>query len=154
MQESVTLRDLGRLLRERRKRDEVSLRQAATEIGISFNSLARIERGQPPDVATFQRLAEWLAIPPSAFFAEGRRAATPTPTAIAAHLSADPALTEEAAERIAAIVEELYSALARRQTAAAFHLRAARTMRADAAVILADLIQNMQQALEKRRGAG
>lgn len=149
----MALPDLGRLLRERRKRDRLSLRQAAAEIGISFNSLARIERGRVPDIATFQRLAEWLGVSPAAFFEPQQGRVTPTPTAIAAHLSADPALTEGAAERIAAIVEELYGTLARKDTAAAFHLRAARALRTDAAVLLADLIQRMQRVLEEGRGA-
>ncbi len=149
----MTLPDLGRLLRERRRRDGLGLRKAAAEIGISFNSLARIERGRVPDVATFKRLAEWLGVSPAAFFEPQQERVTPTPAAIAAHLSADPALTEEAAERIAAIVEELYGTLARRDTAAAFHLRAARALRTDAAALLADLIETMQRALEQRHGA-
>ena len=153
MQESLTFPDLGRLLRERRKRDSLSLRQAAIEIGISFNSLARIERGRVPDVATFKRLAEWIGVSPAACFEPRQDRVTPTPAAIAAHLSADPALTEEAAERIAAIVEELYGTLVRRDTAAAFHLRAARALRTDAAALLADLIEGMQRALEQRHGA-
>jgi len=152
-QESLTPRDLGRLLRERRQRDGLSLREAAEDVGISFNTLARIEKGHVPDVGTFQRLAEWVGVPPGAFFGPERRRSESTPDIVASHLRADPALTDEASMRISSIVSELYSTLARSADTTAVHLRSARTLRADAAVRLANLIEDMQRALEQEDAA-
>jgi transcriptional regulator with XRE-family HTH domain len=150
----LTPSDLGRLLRDRRTQDRISLRQAAEELGVSFNSLARIEKGHIPDVATFQRVAEWIGIAPSQFFGPGSQRSSSTPDAVAAHLKADPALSEDAAEQIASIVSQLYSALAQDTSTTAVHLRSARALRADAAVRLADLVVRMQHTLEREDAAG
>lgn len=152
-QEPLTPRDLGRLLRERRRRDGLSLRQAAQDVGVSFNTLARIEKGHVPDLGTFQRIAEWVGVPPGAFFHPQPRRSESTPDIVANHLRADPALTDEAAQRIASIVSDLYSALARSTATTAIHLRSARALRADAAVRLADLIVQMQCKLEQENAA-
>jgi transcriptional regulator with XRE-family HTH domain len=152
-QEPLAPGDLGRLLRERRRRDGLSLREAAQDVGVSFNTLARIEKGHIPDVGTFQRIAEWVGVPPAAFFHPERRSSESTPDIVAHHLRADPALTDEAAERIAGIVSELYSTLARSTATTAVHLRSARALRADAAVRLADLIVQMQRRLEHEDAA-
>lgn len=152
-QEPLTPRDLGRLLRERRRRDGLSLREAAEDVGVSFNTLARIEKGHVPDVGTFQRIAEWVGVTPGAFFRPERRRSGSTPDIVANHLRADPALSDEAAERIVGIVSELYSALARSTATTAMHLRSSRALRADAAVGLADLIVQMQCKLEQENAA-
>jgi transcriptional regulator with XRE-family HTH domain len=131
----------------------MSLRDAADQVGISFNTLARIEKGRVPDVATFQRLAEWIGISPGEFFRPQQPRSQSTPGVIAAHLTADPALSDEAAGRIAAIVDELYGALARRDATMAVHLRSGRALPADAAVRLADIVVSMQHALEREDGA-
>jgi transcriptional regulator with XRE-family HTH domain len=152
-QEPLTPRDLGRLLRERRRRDGLSLRQAAQDVGVSFNTLARIEKGHVPDLGTFQRIAEWVGVSPAAFFHPRRHRSESTPDIVANHLRADPALSDEAAQRIASIVSDLYSALARSTATTAIHLRSARALRADAAVRLADLILQMQCRLEQENAA-
>jgi len=152
-QEPLTPRDIGRLLRERRRRDGLSLREAAEDVGVSFNTLARIEKGHVPDVGTFQRIAEWVGVTPGAFFGPERRRSESTPDIVANHLRADPALSDEAAERIVGIVSELYSALTHRTATTAIHLRCARALRADAAVRLADLIVQMQCKLEEENAA-
>jgi transcriptional regulator with XRE-family HTH domain len=145
--------ELGRLLRDRRQRGGLSLRQAAKEVGVSFNTLARIEKGHMPDVETFQRVAEWLGVAPADVLRPSRRRGASTPDIIASHLTADPALTEEAAARIGGIVSELYSALAKRTTTAAVHLRSARSLRMDAAIRLADLVAQMHDVLERENAS-
>lgn len=151
--EPLTPADLGRLLRERRQHDELSLRDAADEIGVSFNTLARIEKGYVPDVATFQRIADWVGVSPAEFFSPQRQRSESTPAVIASHLSGDPALSDESAERIARIVDELYSVLAQRGATAAVHLRSSRALRADAAVRLAHVVVKMCESLEQEDAA-
>lgn len=76
---------------------------------------------------------------------------------VAAHLFADPQLTPDAADRIAAVVRDLYAALAVRLSEPpplAVHLRAASTMRPGVPDRLGSLLHNMHVALEKRLADG
>jgi len=124
----------------------MSLREAASEIGIPFNTLARVEKGHVPDLPKFKRLVEWCGIDINRFF-EIQERATATTDVIAEHLRADRNLPPEAAERIAGIVGDLYQALARPQAIAAVHLRAANTFRPDASRALGALLSDLNRAL-------
>lgn len=42
-----------------RRIQELSIAAAAAQIGISFSSLSRIERGQPPSIEAFVRIISW-----------------------------------------------------------------------------------------------
>ena len=141
--ETGNLRDLGTRVAARRKRLGLSLRDASAEIGVSFNTLARVERGHLPDLENFRRLTNWLgeAQPPTA------TEAVSIPEVIGAHLRTDPLLPGEAAERIAGIVKDLYEALAKAPAAAPVHLRAARTFTPDAARELGDVLGRMYTRL-------
>lgn len=57
--------DLARLLI--RKRGSMGIRAAAMEIGISPTTLSRIERGHIPDVATLNKVCEWIGTEPEKF---------------------------------------------------------------------------------------
>ncbi len=48
--------------------DDLNLRQAARQIGISASTLSRIENGNPPEIETFGRICQWLKEPPSKYF--------------------------------------------------------------------------------------
>jgi anti-sigma factor RsiW len=76
---------------------------------------------------------------------------------VASHLFADPRLAPEAAEWIAAVVRDLYAALAREQQEPpplAMHLRAAPVMRPGVPERLAELLHNLRDALEQQVGGG
>lgn len=53
---------LGETLRTERRRRSMSLRDLAREIGVSFNALSRIERGNAPGLANYQRIVAWLGV--------------------------------------------------------------------------------------------
>ncbi len=138
------LRALGGRAAALRKKRGLSLRDAAAEIGISFNTLARVEKGHLPDLQNLQRIQAWLGDTPA------RPAPAPgvsTPEAIASHLQTDPMLPPEAAARIAGIVRDLYEALAKTPAATPVHLRAARTFSPDASRELADILARMHERL-------
>lgn len=145
--------ELGRLVRRKRAEEHLSLRQAAAQARVSFSTLSRVEDGAHPDLATFTSLCAWLGVEPGRFFAPtSRRNQTPLDEAIE-HLVTDPALTPEAADRIASVVRDLYHALAQEapaQSAApmALHLRAASVMRPGVPERLASLLKDMRAALE------
>ena len=149
----LDLSDLGRLVLTERTRRRVSLRDAAKDIGIPFNTLARVEKGHVPDLPKFKRLVEWCGADIKQFF-ETHEKATATADTIAAHLHADQNLPPAAADRIADIVNDLYKALARPQEIAAVHLRAAKTFRPDAARALGMLLSDLNQALLEETADG
>ena len=51
---------LGEVLRQWRKMADLTVRQAAKEIGISFPTLSRIEKGYAMDGRTLARIQGWL----------------------------------------------------------------------------------------------
>jgi transcriptional regulator with XRE-family HTH domain len=145
--EPFDIGELGALVRERRKSFGISLRDAAAEAEVSFNTLSRVERGHVPDMATFRRIVEWLGIDARRFFEPTSWRFDPTPEVVANHLRLDPALSDEAAEQIAGIVRTMYSSLAEPPLELAIHLRAARTFKPAAADLLANLLQEMHAKL-------
>jgi transcriptional regulator with XRE-family HTH domain len=153
--DTVAVEELGRLVSEHRGRQ--SIRQAAEEAGVSFSTISRVESGAQPDLATFLRLCAWLEVPPERFFRTGVQKPTDTLDSVASHLFADPRLSPDAAERIAQVVRDLYTALAQEAhepEPLALHLRATATMRPGVPERLASLLQDMRSALEQRREDG
>lgn len=147
----LDLSALASQIRERRRSADLSVRQAADEAGISFMTLSRVEKGSQPDLATFVQLCAWLRVAPETFFSAGPRRETNTVDAVARHLAQDPRLDRRAAERIAAMVHDMYEVLAREpvnRTAVACHLRAAAVLRPGVPKRLASLLEDMHASLE------
>jgi transcriptional regulator with XRE-family HTH domain len=148
----LDISELGRLIRQKRSDEELSVRHAAEEARVSFSTISRVEAGAQPDLSTFTSLCAWLGVDPSRFFAPTtRRTQTPLDEAIE-HLVTDPALTPAAADRIASVVRDLYGALATNAPAAAkplaVHLRAASVMRPGVPERLASVLRDMREALD------
>jgi transcriptional regulator with XRE-family HTH domain len=61
--------ELGKLLA--RRRGNMGVRAAAKEIGISPSTLSRIENGHVPDVATLEKVCEWIGEETSKFTGVG-----------------------------------------------------------------------------------
>ena len=144
----LVLAELSRLVSAERHRRGMSLRDAAEDIGIPFNTLARVERGSVPDVDKFMRLVQWCGIDITRFF-QSQEKSSATIDLIAEHLRLDRSLSEESAEQLITIIEQLYSTLARPQEVATVHLRAAKTVRPDAARVLGSILSDLNEALSK-----
>lgn len=147
--------ELGRLVKAHRGHQ--SIRQAAAAAGVSFSTLGRVEAGAQPDLATFLRLCAWLGVPPERFFRAGAQRPASTVDEVTSHLFADPRLSAEAAERIAAVVRDLYAALAHEvdePAPLAMHLRAAPVMRPGVPERLAGLLRDLRGALDRRFAEG
>ena len=153
----LRLQALAEALRERRTSSGLSVRSAAREAGVSFMTLSRVEAGSQPDLVTFLHLCAWLHEPPETFLVSATPRETATPDVIAEHLFTDPLLKREAASRIAAVVRDMYSALASpppsRDTLAC-HLRAAGTLRPGVSERLARLLGDMQTRLRHLESEG
>ena len=51
---------IGTMIRCWRRIEDVGLREAATQIGVSHGTLSRIERGDQMDAYTMMKLLRWL----------------------------------------------------------------------------------------------
>lgn len=155
--EILAIGELGRLVRERRADNRLSVRQAAQEAGVSFATLARVEDGGQPDFVTFMKLCAWLGRPPSSFFQPVAERPTDHLEKALAHLAADPRLPTAAANQISSLVRDLYSALAQPVEpvpAMDVHLRATAVMRTGVPERLATILGEMRQALSERIAKG
>lgn len=56
-----TLDHLVEMIRKKRQKKGLSLREAAAEIGIPFSTLNHIERGVSPKLSTVRLIIDWLA---------------------------------------------------------------------------------------------
>jgi len=146
MEDPVDIEALKMHVRQHREDLGLSLR-AAAQSDVPFNTLARVEKGDLPDLANFRRIVDWLGLPPEVFFQPQRIRTEKTPEIIAHHLRRDPNLTDEAAGHIAGLVRELYTSLARPPRASRIRLRAAPTFKPEASRLLGELLQDMEQEL-------
>lgn len=62
---------IARLLEERMGERGLSLRKAGREIGVAHTTLARILNGEPYDVPTAEKIADWLGMPLSTLLDTG-----------------------------------------------------------------------------------
>jgi transcriptional regulator with XRE-family HTH domain len=103
----VKIKDLGKLVREKRKANKLTLEEVAERIGVSAATLSRLERQQvkalniSPDTRTITAIASWLGVSIDGFSGiEEKLAQRSTPDLIEAHLRADRKLDPEAAEKL------------------------------------------------------
>jgi transcriptional regulator with XRE-family HTH domain len=149
VEEPVDIESLARLVKEERlRRGRLSLRAAAEQAEVPFNTLARVEKGDLPDLANFRRIVHWLGLPPERFFSPPHIRTETTPDVIAHHLAHDPNLSTAAADKIAGLVRDLYTTLVDNTENVRVHLRAAQTFKPAAARKLAGLLESMQASLD------
>jgi transcriptional regulator with XRE-family HTH domain len=103
---------LEKLLRSRRKAANLSLRDAADQIGISAATLQRVEAGQVPNTAGLIQIVKWLGISMEDLYPQRKSSGMESGTVakIEVHLRADPHLDPTAAQAIAEAVQKLYAA--------------------------------------------
>lgn len=147
MDDPIDIDVLQKRVRRHREDLGLSLRAAADQSGVPFNTLARVEKGHLPDLANFRRIVDWLGLDPGQFFQPPMIRTETTPEIIAHHLSRDPNLTDSAAQQIASLVRELYASLARIPRGVKVSLRAAHTFKPEAARMLGELLIDMQDKL-------
>lgn len=146
MTDDPKIQRLGSMLRTRRREQRLSLRDLAAKIGVSLNTLSRVERGHVPDLRNFQRIIDWLDVPADSLLVAEADSIV-TPEVIARHLRADRLLSAEAAIRISEIVEEMYHKLAGRRRPLRVHLRSAKTFTPAAGALLAEVLHEIHAEL-------
>jgi transcriptional regulator with XRE-family HTH domain len=51
---------IGKVLRDWRRIEDIGVREAGKQIGLSHGTVSRIERGEQIDAATMMKLLNWL----------------------------------------------------------------------------------------------
>ncbi len=98
MVEETTSSTIAILLDEARRKHDLSERQLAEELGVASTTVGRALRGEPVDLATIQKIADWLGVETASLLnSEGVG-----PDALAAQLSA----LIEAEPKLAEVFEE------------------------------------------------
>lgn len=140
---------LGDTLRAERRRQRMSLRDLAAEIGVSFNTLSRVERGHLPDLTNYNRIVTWLSAPGLALVGIDVADSddVSTPELLAKHLYTDPRLKPEHASQMMALIRDMYDQLAAPEPAFAVHLRSGQTFLPEVGTLLASALQDMHTAL-------
>ena len=151
MNDEAGIPGLGAMLRAQRRERRLSLRDLAAEIGVSLNTLSRVERGHVPDLNNFQRIVDWLGVPAERFLVASPEP-PPMPEVIARHLRSDRLLTPDAAAQIVGVVEEMYSKLVGERRLLAVQLRSAKTFTVEASALLAEILREMHVELEESEG--
>ena len=125
----------------------MSLRDLADLIGVSLNTLSRVERGQMPDLKNYQRIVEWLELPADTFLTVDDSGTADTLDLVLRHFRSDATLTPQAVEEITATVTEIYRRLTS-QPRLAVHMRSARMFTPEAGSLLSEILGDMQEYLE------
>lgn len=146
MSEETLQPRLGASLRAERRRRRLSLRDLADEIGVSFNTLSRVERGHVPELKTYEQIVRWLGAPGQALFPAPGASPT-TPELIAKHLYTDNRLDDESASKMMALIQDMYAKLAVPTPAFAVHLRSSQTFLPEVGTLLSGALQDMYAAL-------
>ena len=112
--QAVKVEDLGRLIREKRFKERLTLKEVADLIQVSPSTLSRLERQElnaskkssfMPDVSTLTVLSRWLDIPVEGVVLDTQRS---VPEVVEVHLRADRNLNPEAAAKIGNIFQKAY----------------------------------------------
>lgn len=118
----IKIKDLGKLVREKRKANKLTLEDVAHRIGISAATLSRLERqnmntnalNMTPDTRTIAAVASWLGVSVEGFSGINEQfAKNNTPDLVEAHLRADRNLDPEAAEKLGMMFRLAYEQFAR-----------------------------------------
>ena len=150
--EAVDIAELAAVLRQRRKKDGLSLRELSALTGVPFSTLSRVESGKVPDLATFRNIVGWLGIPVERFFPTPRVRNETTPETIAQVLRTDAVLSEEAREQLTSTFQQMYAVLTANSQAVKMQLRSHGLFVPEASELLADLLQRMQDKLLEEHG--
>lgn len=100
-------------LDSQRQSKQMTWKKVAKESGVSASTLTRIAQGRRPDVDSFAALLKWSGLKAELFIQGGstNQGSSEPLAEITAYLRADPNLTPEGAEALAAIVKAGYESL-------------------------------------------
>ncbi|NJK44858.1 MAG: helix-turn-helix transcriptional regulator [Pleurocapsa sp. SU_196_0] len=109
----IRLNELAKMLKAVREERDLTLIEAAKEIGLSSATLSRIENSKyTPRVENLGQICEWLGVPASRFIeseSPSNQRSEGTLEGISVHLRADRKLSAEAASELIDVIKTLYN---------------------------------------------
>ena len=97
--------------RAKRRGDELSWRDVATEVGVSASTLTRMAQGASPDVEGFGKMVRWLGVTADDFIArpnKSKKKADDLLVVVSRHLRASKELDPKSAKALEGIIEAAY----------------------------------------------
>lgn len=124
MPTKVDVRRLGMLMRSKRERDELTLKDVSDQTGLKIPTLSRIERGASQDIegSTLLTLTRWLGSDPDDIVEREPTAAVPlgkakishsTPDTVELHLRADKNLDKSTASALSTLFRTAYATMSK-----------------------------------------
>lgn len=108
MRQKLDIQKLATAVENKRRFLSLGLRAAAKEIGISYPTLSRVEKGSIPDLDTFFLLCTWLNVDAEEFISGGDKEEL-SEEKIIAHFRADRLLDPETIDLIEKMVRFAYN---------------------------------------------
>lgn len=88
----------------RDKRGKRSLRAIASEVGVSYSTLSRVESGKDPDLVDFEMILSWLGDNPAKYFVISKHEHDPLST----QLRAMQGMSAETANALMDVIRAIY----------------------------------------------
>lgn len=109
-QRIVDVESLYAALDAKRKSEELSWRDAASEIGVSASTLTRMAQGASPDVEGFGKMVRWLGVSADEFIARAKapKKSDDLLVVVSRHLRASKELDPQSAKALESIIEAAY----------------------------------------------
>ncbi len=101
------MHELASMVRARLDQQQLKLRDAAEQSGVSAATLSRVLNNNLPDTRTFAALVRWLGVSADLFIPATSKPTTPE--TIEAHLRADRTLPPELARALADLIRATYA---------------------------------------------
>lgn len=74
MNQTLQLRPFARAIRQKRIIDlDITVREAAEEIGVSFSTVSRCENEHMPDLIAYANICKWLSVPMETFISKAKK---------------------------------------------------------------------------------
>jgi transcriptional regulator with XRE-family HTH domain len=106
----MTPKALGQMIQ--RKRGSMGVRAAASEIGISFATISRIENGRVPDLETLKKICRWLRIDPASYLGSKKDQTKASPLSVQVVFKKDRAVSPRTSRALAKLIEAAYQQFA------------------------------------------
>jgi transcriptional regulator with XRE-family HTH domain len=149
---AVDIAELAALLRQRRTKAGLSLRELSAETGVPFSTLSRVESGRIPDLTTFRSIVGWLGVPPERFFPTPKVRNETIPDAIAQLLRSDLTLSDQARDQLTSTIQQMYTVLTASNKPVRMQLRSHGLFSPEASELLSSLLRHMQEKLLEGQG--
>lgn len=74
MNQTLQLRSFSKAIRQKRIIDlDITVREAAEQIGVSFSTISRCENEHMPELIAYAHICKWLNVPMETFISKSKK---------------------------------------------------------------------------------